>query len=125
MEETAIQPARHLLDHSYRLLMHFALFFHIQLLSWHLRTIAWNSHRNDANSQMSSLEGRRLPYLDMHISGGYRNLKKKKKKYKGQVSSWTFHSLAEVHFSRQNVVLFPTSALALLAEFQFLSCLPA
>ena len=116
---SAIQPVRHLSDRSYRLLLHFALFFHVQLLSWHLRTIAWNSHRNGANSQMSSLGRRQLPYLEMHH---FWRLQSPPKKYKGRVSSWALHSLTEVHFSRQNVVLSPTtSAQTLLAEFQLLS----
>lgn len=98
-------------------LLHFTLVFHVQLLSWHLRTTAWNSHSTDASSQMSSLGGRQ-PYLEMHH---FWRLQTSPKKYKGRVSSWKLHSLTKVHFSRQSVVLFPTaSPQALLAEFQLL-----
>lgn len=53
----AIQPERHLSDCGYRLLLHFAPFSHVQLLSWPLRTVTWNLHRNDANSQINNLGG--------------------------------------------------------------------
>lgn len=98
----AIQFLTHLSD--YRL-SHFALFFPVQLRSWQSRTIAWNTYRNNTNSQSSSLRGRRQPYLEMPCVW---RLQRAPKEHKGRAGSWTLISLTEVHFSSQNAVSHPT-----------------
>lgn len=115
---SATQPVRHLSDHSYRLVA-FCPVFPRPATFLAFEDYCLELAQNDANSQMSSLGGRRLPYLEMHH---FWRLQTSPKKYKGRVSSWKLHSLTEVHFSRQNVVLFPTtSPQALLTDFQLLS----
>ena len=119
---SAIQPVRHLPDCRYRLLLHFAAFRHPAIF------LAFEDYcleldRNDGNSQMSSPGGRPPPYLEMHR---FWRLQRSPNNHKGRVSPRMLHALTEVHYARQNVVLFPTvSAQTLLAEFQMLSCLPA
>lgn len=114
----AIQFLTHLSD--YRL-SHFALFFPVQLLSWQSRTIAWNTYRNNTNSQSSSLRGRRQPYLEMPCVW---RLQRAPKEHKGRAGSWTHLSHRSAFFKPE--CSFPSHNISPASvEFQLPSVLQA